>query len=190
LLEREIVPLFYDRNEAGVPVGWTDTMKANWRSLGPYVTAARMVRDYTTLLYEPAAASSRAALAEDGAVAKDLAGWKQWVRNHWPLVKVLDIEVDTSAAHEGDVRRVRAHVDVDGLQVGTLAVQALHGPIDSEGQFIGTPQVEALRHVGDDVWEADYTVGEAGPYGVTVRALPWHPHLVNQVEMGTIAWAH
>jgi hypothetical protein len=39
------------------------------------------------------------------------------------------------------------------------------------------------------VWEADYGVGEAGPYGITVRALPSHPDLISPVEMGTIAWA-
>ena len=38
LLEREIVPLFYDRGTDGVPVGWVDKMKHNWRTLGPFVT--------------------------------------------------------------------------------------------------------------------------------------------------------
>ena len=45
--EREIVPLFYDRTPEGVPVGWIDKMKHNWRTLGPFVTAARMVRPMT-----------------------------------------------------------------------------------------------------------------------------------------------
>ena len=63
LLEREIVPLFYAQRD-GVPIGWIDKMKHNWRTLGPFITAARMVRDYTTDLYEPAAASGRAALAD------------------------------------------------------------------------------------------------------------------------------
>jgi hypothetical protein len=39
------------------------------------------------------------------------------------------------------------------------------------------------------VWEADYSVGEAGPYGITVRAMPSHPDLISPVEMGIIAWA-
>jgi len=56
LLEREIVPLFYDRDPSdGIPRNWIAKVKHNWRSLGPFVTAARMVRDYTTKLYEPAA---------------------------------------------------------------------------------------------------------------------------------------
>jgi starch phosphorylase len=188
LLEREIVPLFYDRPE-GLPVGWIDTMKHNWRSLGPFVTAARMVRNYTTELYEPAAASSRHAMGDHARAARDLAAWKLRVRAAWPVVKVFDIECDTTPAHEGDQRHVRAHVEIDGLDEPSVTVQALHGPIDSEGEFIGAPLIVTLVRTGPGVWEADYGVGEAGPYGITVRALPSHPDLISPVEMGTIAWA-
>ncbi len=189
LLERELVPLFYERTDEGVPVGWIDRVKHNWRTLGPFVTAARMVRDYTTQLYEPAAASSRHALANHAAVARDLASWKRRVRDAWPVVKVVDIEADTTPAHEGDTRHVTAHVEIDGLEAESIKVQALHGPIDSEGEFIGPPQMVTLARTDAGTWEADYSVGEAGPYGITVRALPSHPDLISPVEMGTIAWA-
>ena len=75
LIEREIVPLFYDRVD-GVPVGWVERMQHNWKTLGPFVTASRMVRDYTTDLYEPAAASARLALGNGAAVARELSAWK------------------------------------------------------------------------------------------------------------------
>jgi starch phosphorylase len=188
LLERELVPLFYDRPE-GLPEGWIDKMKHNWRSLGPFVTAARMVRNYTTELYEPAAASSRHALADHARAARDLAAWKRRVHEAWPVVKVFDIESDTAPAHEGDHRHVRAHVEIDGLEASSIAVQALHGPIDSEGEFIGSPLVVTLAPTAPGLWEADYEVGEAGPYGITVRAMPSHPDLISPVEMGTVAWA-
>ena len=188
LLEREIVPLFYNRTD-GVPLGWIDTMKHNWRSLGPFVTAARMVRNYTTDLYEPAAASSRTALADESRVARELASWKQRVRVAWPSVKVVDIEADTKAAHEGENRHVRAHVEIDGLEPRAITVQALHGSINSEGEFVGRPLSVTLEQTTDGVWEADYRVGEAGPYGITVRAMPSHPDLISPVEMGIIAWA-
>jgi starch phosphorylase len=188
LLEREIVPLFYERTD-GLPMGWIETMRQNWRSLGPFVTAARMVRNYATELYEPAAASSRKALADGARVAHDLAVWKQHVRASWPAVKLVSLDGDSSPAHEGEVRHVIAHVDIDGLETTSITVQALHGPIDSEGEFLGLPMMVTLAQSGSDVWEADYVVGEAGPYGITVRALPSHPDLISPVEMGIIAWA-
>ncbi len=189
LLEREIVPLFYRRTAEGVPSDWVRTMQHNWRSLGPFVTAARMVRDYTTSLYEPAAASGRNALADGARVAHDLAAWKQRVRQAWPGVKMVDVDTDTSAAAEGDRRRVRAHVDLGGLAESSVVVQALHGPIDSQGAFIDTPSIVTLHAAAPGEWEAEFAVGEAGPYGLTVRAMPSHPNLVSPVEMGMVAWA-
>lgn len=189
LLEREIVPLFYDHDSDGVPTGWVDRMKDNWRSLGPFVTAARMVRDYTTDLYEPAAASSDAALDDHASAARELADWKQRVRITWPVVRVFEVESDTTPAHEGDVRSVTARVDVGAIDPEHLAVQVLHGRINSEGSFLGQPTIVTLERSGDQAWSGKYVVGEAGPYGMTVRAVPVHPSLVSPVEVGLVAWA-
>jgi starch phosphorylase len=46
LLEREVIPLFFDRDEHGVPTGWVQRMKASLRTVGSQFTATRMVRDY------------------------------------------------------------------------------------------------------------------------------------------------
>jgi starch phosphorylase len=189
LLEREIVPLFYDRDAHGVPVQWINRMKDNWRSLGPFVTAARMVRDYTSELYEPAAASATTMLTANAERGKALAHWKQHVVDSWAEVKLVDLDIDTAAAHEGDVRTVRAHVDLGGLDAAEVTVQALHGPIDSAGSFVSTPAKVTLSPTGDSTFEGTYAVGEAGPYGVTVRAIPRHEDLISPMEMGLVAWA-
>jgi len=189
LLEREIIPLFYDRDGDGVPVQWIDKMKDNWRSLGPFVTAARMVRDYTAQLYEPAAASSSALLEDGASRGKALAHWKHGVIAAWPGVKVVDLDIATGPAHEGDERRVRAQVDLGGLDDGQVTVQALHGPIDSAGSFVGTPDSVTLRPTGNGGFEGSYRVGEAGPYGVTVRVVPCHSDLISPMELGVVSWA-
>ena len=190
LLEREIVPLFYGgRDVAGVPKGWVDKMKHNWASLGPFVTASRMVRDYTTKLYEPAAASGRAALADSAAAARSLAAWKARVTAAWSAVQVSQVDAETSAAHEGDVRTVTAHVDLGDLTDSDVVVQVLHGSIDSTGSFDGVPTVTVLTATSAGIYSGTYAVGEAGPYGLTVRVMPAHSHLVSPVELGIASWA-
>jgi starch phosphorylase len=188
LLEREIVPLFYAQRD-GVPTGWIDKMKHNWRSLGPFVTAARMVRGYVTDLYEPAAASGRAALADDCATSRSLAAWKRRVRFAWPDVHITGVESDVSNAHEGDPRTVVAEVELGPLSPADMVVQVLHGNVDQEGSFVGDPRIVDLRHIADGRFEGTFTVGEAGPYGVTVRAMPANPDLITPVDLGVIAWA-
>jgi starch phosphorylase len=189
LLEREIVPLFYRRGADGVPVGWIDAMKHNWSSLGPFITAARMVRDYVTELYEPAAASAHAVADQDWALARSLAGWKATVRLGWPGVKVGAVDADSTPAHEGERRVAAAHVDIDGLAPTDVAVQLLHGSIDSTGSFIDSPAMVPMQRQDDGSYSCTYTVSAAGPYGLTVRALPTHEGLISPVELGIAAWA-
>lgn len=52
LLEKEIGPLFYDRDESGVPRGWIGRVKASLKSVGPGFSAGRMVREYVSKVYE------------------------------------------------------------------------------------------------------------------------------------------
>ena len=189
LLEREIVPLFYQRDAADIPHGWIDRMKHNWTSLGPFVTAARMVRDYTTALYEPAAASVHATAADTWSNARSLAAWKSAITVAWPQVKVTGVDVDASPAHEGDRRDAIAHVELGTVTAADVTVQLLHGSIDSTGEFVTTPEALTMTHRDNGTFEGTYQINAAGPHGITVRVLPTHEALISPVEMGRAAWA-
>jgi starch phosphorylase len=58
LIEREVVPLFYQRDNLGLPRGWIARMKASIRELLPVFSSSRMVREYTEAAYIPLAARS------------------------------------------------------------------------------------------------------------------------------------
>ena len=191
LLEQEIVPMFYetDGSPSGVPKGWLDRMLHNWASLGPKVTASRMVRDYVTKLYEPAAAGALALSNDDSAGARSLAAFKSHVRAAWSTVRISNIETDTNEGHEGERRSARVSVDLGEFSPNNVQVQVLHGPIDSEGSLLPSPQICTLTIGADHVWSGDYVVGRSGSYGLTARVLPSHPLLANEFELGCIAWA-
>ncbi len=53
-----MIPTFYERTSGGLPRAWVEMIQESWATLGPRVIAARMVRDYVTDLYEPAAAGT------------------------------------------------------------------------------------------------------------------------------------
>ncbi|MCB9463874.1 MAG: alpha-glucan family phosphorylase [Candidatus Eisenbacteria bacterium] len=54
VLSEEIVPSYYDRDEAGVPHAWIGRMKEALAQLGPTFNTARMVREYVEKYYLPA----------------------------------------------------------------------------------------------------------------------------------------
>jgi len=58
VLENEIIPLYYDRDENWIPRGWLQRVKESIRTLAPMFSTSRMVKEYTTEMYVPAAMSS------------------------------------------------------------------------------------------------------------------------------------
>jgi starch phosphorylase len=61
ILEREVVPLFYDRDADGIPRGWAQRIKASLRTVGLRFSARRMLADYVTKAYLAGAGADRAA---------------------------------------------------------------------------------------------------------------------------------
>jgi len=59
LLEEEVIPLFYDRNEMGLPIGWLKFVKESIRSIAPFFSTTRMVKDYTQHMYLSAMKATR-----------------------------------------------------------------------------------------------------------------------------------
>jgi len=191
LLEHQVVPLFYDR-QGPVPRGWVQRVKRSLITLGPFVTATRMVRDYTEELYEPAAAQADAMREGGHARAKALAAWKAEVADAWAGVAVKHVEVDVDVAALGSERAVRAVVDLGALRPEDVEVQLLHGP-EGQGGELSVTAIEPMTHEGSDGQAATYvgslSCTQAGRYGLTVRVVPAHEDLVTPAELGRIAWA-
>ncbi|MDR0945620.1 MAG: alpha-glucan family phosphorylase, partial [Bifidobacteriaceae bacterium] len=91
LIEGQIAPHFYTRDDRGIPVAWLEMVRHTLATLVPKVQATRMVTDYVTQLYTPAARMGRRLQAQGCAGAKDLAGWKARVRAAWPEVRVESV---------------------------------------------------------------------------------------------------
>jgi starch phosphorylase len=193
LLESQIVPLFYDRGPGGVPVGWVSRVKDAYASLGPRVTASRMVRDYVEEYYEPAAAGADAVGADGAARGRALATWRARVSAAWAGVKVAGVEADNGPARLGEERAMTVTVDLGSLEPADVAVQVLHGPVGG-GDEIQQPERLDLTPAGTDDagrarWAGSIRCGRAGRYGFTVRVVPDHADLATPVELGLVTWA-
>jgi starch phosphorylase len=191
LLEREIVPRFYDRSEGPIPRRWLERMKASILSLGHYVSADRMLRDYVEKLYEPAARSGAAIAADSWQRARDLREWKERIRETWEDVRVADVSGDVVAAELGDEREVETVVRLGRLSTDDVAVQLAHGQVGANGELISPEIVEMHAdhcEEGTCSYRGTFSAEQPGLYGYAVRAIPSHPDLTNRMEMGLMAW--
>ncbi|MFJ9366672.1 alpha-glucan family phosphorylase [Nocardia sp. NPDC101769] len=192
LLERAVLPRFYDRDHDDVPARWMEMVRHTLRTLGPKVLASRMVRDYAVDYYAPAAAAYEAVSADDFKGAQDLSVYRRRVESAWPTVKVL--QVDSSGLPDtpviGSDLDLRARIDLGGLTPADVSVQAVLGrvsPTDDLTHVHTFPMRHAGTDSGADIFTTQAPVPLSGAVGYTIRILPHHPLLAADAELGLIA---
>ena len=78
LLETEVIPLFYQRDSAGLPTDWVGRMKRTIAQLAPVYNTHRMVREYSEKLYLPGQSRFEELTADPERVLQ-LTQWKSHV---------------------------------------------------------------------------------------------------------------
>jgi glycogen phosphorylase len=211
LLGKSVAPLFYDRDADGIPQGWVERIRHTFRSLGPKVPAERMVRQYVTELYVPAAAASRdlagAELAGPGAFgpARELAAWKQRVVRAWPQLRIEHVEAEAAGQALGSALAVRVSVALGELTQDDVMVEVVYGRPDDADEII-SPSYAALTAeppgaaavfpggvpgpAGGSLarFSGEVPLDQPGPFGYTVRVLPNHPLLDSRAELGLVTY--
>lgn len=193
LLETQIVPQFWDRSGGSLPLTWIDRMKTNWTSLGPQVTAQRMVRDYVTNLYEPIASRADELTANNASRASELASWKARVIRSWPQVRIEHVGPELTTTEIGASHEIEAYVQLGDLAADDVEVQLLHGPVGQHGEIEHvttlTLSPDADTSGTSRRYAGSFVCSAAGRYGFTARIVPAHRDLSNYTELGLLAWA-
>jgi len=189
IIENEIIPRFYTLDANGNPAEWLKMMRDCISELGPEILASRMVRDYVTDYYTPAA-RSLAARNDDG-VAADLAKWKERIRRDWHTAQVVGLDVGVIGQLEtGTVLRPTVDVRLGALRAEDVAVQLIFGDVDNEDRLHNIrkyPTVPVGEADGVTRFVAEIPTRYAGQIGCLARMVPSHPLLASDSEMGLSA---
>ncbi len=193
LLEKEIVPLFYDRGADGIPRGWIACMKASLQTLCPVFSTDRMVREYAERFYFPASRQWQELSGKEFALARDLAAWKERINRHWHRVRIDGLEtIEADEIGVGSRVPVAARIDIGELGVDDVAVDAYFGVLDSRGIIVGGELVPLAPDNDGDGSVRRFT-GEiecrfCGRHGFLIRIMPRHGVLGPLYEPGLLAW--
>ncbi len=195
LLERDVIPTFYDRGPDGLPRRWIARMKASIRTLCHFFNTHRMVREYTERFYLPAVDRYRELTAEGMARAKALAAWKARIRAHWGRIRVEEVDAGSLAElRVGDEVHARARIYLGELTPEDVRVELYLGRVDADGQIVeaeATP-MQPTESLGDGRYLFEVSAApcrKSGLHGFTVRVLPSHPDLPTPFLPGLIIWA-
>jgi starch phosphorylase len=192
ILEKEIIPLFYDRGTDGLPRAWIKKMKTSMRLLGPVFSTNRMVQEYTEKCYIPAYNNYKKLYENNFELTKNLAIWKIHLMEHWRELEIIKVESENlKELSVNDNLQVNAWVKLGLLKPEDVLVQMYYGSIDQNGHIVnGNSKDMEVSVQSDGIYHYKGTINCAtsGLYGFTIRALPYHKDLVNPYEMHLIYW--
>ncbi|MFV0421887.1 alpha-glucan family phosphorylase [Oleidesulfovibrio sp.] len=194
VLENDVIPEFYERGHGGMPRAWVRRMKNAIRTLGPRFNSHRMVEDYKTTAYLPAYENYLSMTRDNFAPAREMAAWRMDMMMRWGQLAILKVtSQDPDSVHVGQEMTIEAHVQMNGISPDDVLVQIYAGPVGQDGTFTERtiyrmePAEETAE--GHRIYRGKATPAEAGRYGFTVRAVPYHPLLLDPHALGLIHWA-
>jgi glycogen phosphorylase len=148
LLEREVIPEFYTRDESGIPTAWVKRMRESMAQLTPRFSATRTVREYTEQHYLPAAAAYRERAADKGAVGRQMVDWQHSLEQKWATLRFGEMKVETRGEqhdfevqvylHDLDPIAVRIELYADGINGGAPVRQEMKRVRELAGASGGT----------------------------------------------------
>jgi starch phosphorylase len=193
LLEKQILPTFYHRENDNIPRDWVRRMKNNLIKVAPFFNTNRMVRQYAENLYVPSHARGQLLLEDNLGRAANLAHAKDSYRRRWPGLRVLGLHTSGNGHYKvGETMQVEALLELGELQPAEVKVELYAGPINAAGNvedaaIIGMDharEVAAGRHLFTG------TIGcrTSGRQGFALRVVPGHRDLATPFEPGLIVW--
>ena len=91
LLEEEIVPLFYQVDQNGIPVEWIKHIKNTIAQIAPRFTTRRMIDDYYDRFYRILGNRSSDMRANNYHLAREITRWKKKVARIWDKIEVTEV---------------------------------------------------------------------------------------------------
>ena len=191
LLENEILPLYYNRNEQGFSEGWIKTIKNSIATIAPHYTMKRQLDDYYDKFYIKEAANFKKLAADNNRLAKELAAWKETVAQRWDSIRVVSKDDSVLySAETGKKYTLRYVIDEQGLNdaIGLELVSIKTGK-EGEEHIFSKREFEVVAHEGNNyTFEATFEPDVAGSFKSCVRMYPKNENLVYREDFCYVKW--
>jgi starch phosphorylase len=193
ILEKEILPIFYDKGPDGIPRRWVTMMKASMHKLCPVFNTHRMVSEYWDRFYVPAAERGAQLVENEWKSLRNLAQWREKVMYNWANVTIREIRIpEISEIEVGQIYCVEADIFLGELLPEEVMVEAYAGRVDPSDRFLDrfTQVMTPAEKTADRTYK--YQCGiifqDGGHFGVNIRVTPNHPNPESRHAMGLVIW--
>ena len=185
LLEGEVIPEFYTRDERGIPVAWVNRIRESMARLTSRFSTTRSEREYVEQHYLPAAAAYLSRSANDSAIGRQMAHWHHSLQQRWATLRFGDVELETDGGnHLFEVQVFLGDLDAEELRIELCADGVMGGPPVRQEMKCVRPLTGPNNGY---VYSATVSAGRP-PGDYTARAVPWHEGVAIPLENTRILW--
>ena len=194
MLEYEIIPAYYSFNEQGVPGEWISHIKNTMVKVAPEFTMKRQLDDYIGKYYSRLYDRSRYLIENDFTKAKELAAWKQTMREEWDNIEVLNYSFEKpeeNVYHSGRDYTAEIALNVKKIPRENVGVEFIITHLDKYGQyeFVGSKEFVIVSCKGGKCYyRANLIPEKAGTFFYGIRIYPKHPDLPHKQDFYLLRW--
>ncbi len=193
MLENEIVPLFYKRDENNIPREWIQYIKKAVAQIAPEFTTARMLDDYIDKFYNKMALRKAELKKNDYAMAKDISVWKKRILFNWDKLKPVELKVpdqDTNELIVGNKYNGELKIDLNEIKPEYIGVELLIMEKDTDKEVIIQKEEMKLKEMQGTIaiFTIDIKPAKPGIYNYSFRIFPKHKLLPNRQDFPLVLW--
>ncbi|MCF0198949.1 MAG: DUF3417 domain-containing protein, partial [Bacteroidaceae bacterium] len=194
LLENEIMPLYYARNQKGYSTGWVKVIKNSIAQIAPHYTMKRQLDDYYSRFYNKLRDRSNALKADGNKLAKEIALWKETVAERWDAIRVVSKgapeDIQNGVITAGEKYTIRFVIDEAGLE-DAIGLELVTLTTDKEGvdHIYSVESFKVVGHEGNNyTFELQHQLSNAGAFKVAYRMFPKNKHLPHRQDFCFVRW--
>lgn len=193
VLENEIVPMFFNRDQNGIPTEWLEMVKKSIATLAPRFNTYRMVSDYNEMFYKNAVENFKKFKNNNFTPLKDFTAWKVNIKKSFKNINIKDISyTDKLNFSVGEKMKIDVVADLGTIDPEDVKVEVYFGRIERDDR-LKSSELLLLDHVevhgGEGtLFSGNITCRTTGNLGFKIRITPRHEFLVNSMEMNLVKW--
>jgi starch phosphorylase len=193
LLEQEIIPLFYDRDEHDVPRRWVERMKQCIAALAPVFNTNRMVQQYAEQSYLPALHRAQMLAADGLKKSVVLAHQKTRLRSAWSKMRIEEVAANTDRPlGVRDTLEIAVIAQLGELKPEEVRLQVYSGRLNNDNQLIDGHASDLMHQEdlgnGAHRFKGSIATGTSGRHGFAIRVVPGGEIFEGVNEPGLILW--
>ena len=194
ILETEILPLYYDKNEAGYSEEWIKYIKNSISQIAPHYTMKRQLDDYYDRFYNKLAKRFHVLSADNYKKAKEIAVWKEEVAEKWDSIEVVSFEKSEellqASIQSGKDYTITYVIDEKGLN-DAIGIELVTIFTDADGKehVYSVEPFEVVKKEGTlYTFQATHSLSNAGSFKVAYRMYPKNPDLPHRQDFCYVRW--